>query len=169
MAAPAASFLFSFEGRDAKGMVARVKVIIGDASNTAVLTDTTTFVGHLNAMSNAVWVKNIDVAKPVTYGGAGQFQDAEDKMILTFKDPQGYLHRFAIAAPKSAGFLADLETVDSSQTDVSNLIGDFTTFVYGRNTDTSPLAYVGGTRRRVKQRRRFNIITKNPTLTGPGL
>lgn len=169
MAAPAASFKFSFEGRDAKGMIGRITMIIGDTTNSAVLTDSSTLIGHVNAMSNAVWVKNIDVAKPVTYGTAAEYLDVEDKAILTFKDPQGYLHRFQIAAPKTAGFLADKETVDSSQTDVANVITDFQTFVYGRNTDTSPLVYVAGFRVRRKIHRKFNSLTKNPALTGPGL
>lgn len=168
MAAPVSAFKFGYAFRDAKGQVGKMTVIIGDATNSAVLVDATTLFTALSAVSNANVRETISPDSVITYGGAGQFQSVEDKMQLVFQGPTGRIHRYQVPAPKASGFLADLETVNSADTNVASLLTAFTTFVYGRDTDTAPLVYVGGIRLRRRFIRRFNIITKNPAETGPG-
>lgn len=169
MAAPVAVLFISFGFRDAKGQTATLKVAIGDATNTAVLADATTLRGHLAAISNAS-VRQIQQQGPVvTYGTAADYQDIEDKLVLSFGDPAGKIHRFRVPAPIKAIFLADQETPDVANGALGNVLTDFATFCYGRGSDTAPLGpFLGGLRARSRFQRRFNLLTKSPTLAGPG-
>lgn len=168
MAAPAASLQFTYSFRDARGYIARMKVIIGDATNSAVVVDANTLVGHLRAASNAFAEINTDTFKPLTYGTAATFENVEDKAVLTFRSTDtGRLSRFSLPAPKSAVFLADQMTVDTSNALISAVINDFTTFVYANDQATAPLAFVGGLRTRRRNQRKINIFTLNPAGTGP--
>lgn len=171
MAAPVATLPVTYSFRDSKGQIAKMKVIVGAATVAACFTNLGTLENHLRAISNAAMWDSLDSNKSdkEVYGTTAQYADVEDKAVLTYKDAVGGLHRFQVAAPKSAIFLADGETVDSSQTDVAAVNTDMNTFVYGFFTDTAPLTFVGGTRVRRKAIRRFNIWTKNPALTGPGV
>lgn len=169
MAAPVVALYKGFSFRDSKGQTSRMRVLIGDATVAAVGTDEANFTTHLGGVSNCnVWFTESNNPGH-TYGTSAEYETVEDKMSLTFTDPSGFLHRYQVPAPKTAGFLADGETVDSAQTQVALLITDFTTFIYGRFNDTAPLVYVGGTRLRKKIKRKFTIWTKNPALAGPGL
>jgi len=169
MAAPVAALKLGYNFRDAKGFIRRMRFIIGAASNAAVLTDAAALTVLLQNVSNAHVFQTADAHKGVyTLGTAATYLDAEDKMVLVFNDPDGGLHRYQVPAPKSAGFLADQETVNSAQTDVAALITAFGTYIYGDQLDTAPLVYLGGSRQRRKQSRKFNIITRDPSLANPG-
>lgn len=169
MAAPVAALKVGYNFRDAKGFVRRIRVILGDATNSAILTDSANGTTLLQAVSNAHVYSTLDAHKSIlTLGTAATYLDCEDKAALTFVDPQGGFHRYQIPAPKSAGFLADQETVNAAETNMSALIGWFQSFVFGAQTDTSALVYVGGTRLRRKQSRKFNVITRDPGLANPG-
>lgn len=168
MAAPAAALYTTYTFRDAKGQTGNLKVVIGGASLSAVTTSQVSFKALVVAVSNAA-VRLVSQDNHVlSYGTTGQFQDTEDKAVLTFADPLGYFHRYQIAAPKAAGFLADLETVNAAETNMAALIASFTSIVYGRTSDTAPLVYIGGMRIRRRTIRRFNLLTKAPDDSGPG-
>jgi len=169
MAAPVDTTVRSYGFRDAKGQVAKVRIIIGAATPAAIETDAADFTTKSQAVSNAHVYQTVDPA-PInkrTYGTSAEYNTVEDKMQLTFTDTVGNLHRFEIPAPKSASFLADQETVNPAQTDVAALVTAIGTYVYGRYNDTAPLAYVGGVRVRRKLQRKMNIFVKDPTLTEP--
>jgi hypothetical protein len=168
MAAPALGDHFSFTFRDAKGQTSRMRFLIGDATQTAVITNYTTIAGHLVSASNGNVSSPFSAVSPLVYGTNAQYPDVEDKAVIVFADPAGALHRFQLPAPVSACFTTDGETVANSGA-MGAVITDISTFVYGRVTDTAPLVYIGGMRARRKMQRRFNIITKNPALSGPGL
>lgn len=164
MAAPASARKYSWTFRDDKGQTARMRALLGGASIAAIDADANTFDTHLQAVSNA-FVSRVD--SPTinhTYGTNADYETVEDKAQLTFTDPDGLLHRFQVAAPKSAIFLSDGETVDPANSDIVALVGDFGSFVYGRSTDVSPLVFVGGVRIRRKLKRKFNIFTLTPQL-----
>jgi len=167
MAAPATGLKLGFSFRDAKGQVARMRVLIGDATNAAVITDQNTLRGHLAAVSNASVLTSNNPAATPTYGTAATYVDVEDKARLFFKDPLGGIHRFEVPAPKAAVFKADQQTVDNAQTDMAALITDFATFVYGHATDTAALAYLGGFRARRRTIRKMSIFTLDSSLTNP--
>jgi hypothetical protein len=166
VAAPVATLTGSFGFRDAKGQTAKMRVIVGAASVSAAYTDTVTLQGHLGAASNAAVYNTADTIKSdkLVYGSVATFLDVEDKAILTFKDSIGGLHRYQLAAPISACFYTDTETVNPAATAIAAVIADFQSFVYGFYNDTAPLVYIGGTRLRKKLQRKFNIFTKDPTL-----
>lgn len=102
----------------------------------------------------------------VTYGTTAVFASVEDKAVLTYQDPTGGYHRFKVPAPLSALFLADGETVDST----NSLIVALNTAIDGvmvTADGAEPLQFIGGIRTRVKIRRRANINTKAPDLVQP--
>lgn len=168
MAAPAVGLRLSYTFRDSKGQTGKMRMLIGDATNAAVLTDYNNGIALLQAVSNAKVTVPTDYHKDRTYGTTAQFATVEDKAQLTFKSQQGSIVRFQIPAPKAAGFNTDLETVLPTETNMAALKTWFETYVYENITDTSPLTYVGGVRVRRKMQRKFNIFTLDPTLAGEG-
>lgn len=167
MAAPAASLRISFIFRDAKGQIGRMRVLIGGATNAAVLTSAGTLTTDLQAATNAHVSTNVDSAASHVYGTNAEFPNVEDKAQLVFADTTGNLHRYQLPAPLLACFATDGETVVNSGV-MATVIGDFQSFVYGHNSDVGPLAYIGGIRQRRRMQRRFNIFTKDPTLASEG-
>lgn len=115
----------------------------------------------------------------VTAGSTSNYQDIADKAEFFFADVNGGLHRYLVPAPKSTIFLADQETVDFTQAPVKQFVADMTasTFSGTVNNTVNPVvtrnavplsAAVGGLRRRGPTPRKFNIYTRNPTLSGQG-
>lgn len=168
MAAPVSAFRFSLIFRDAKGQVSRTRAIAGGATAAAVITDIGALATDMQDVTNAHVTTSLDSTINRTYGTNAEFPNVEDKMVLTFVDPAGNLHRYQIPAPKLAMFQADGETVNASVGVMVTLISAFTSFIYGRSSDVSPLVYVGGIRLRRRFQRRFNIFTLDPTLGGEG-
>ncbi len=158
---------YAYRFRDAKGMTARMLVVIGDASAAALDVDAGTLKTSLAAVSNAnvaIVSRDYDL---FAYGTAADYRDVEDKAVLTFVAADASLHRFQLPAPKTAIFLADGETVDAANAAIVTLVGNFTSFVYSKPGSLMG-TFLGGIRIRRKLHRRFNIYTKNPALTGPG-
>lgn len=143
-----------------------MRFLIGAADANAALGDLVTLQTNAQSASNAHVTISADAVRDQQYGTAAVFQSVEDKAVLVFQDGQGALSRFQLPAPKAAVFLADGETVDVVGA-ASAFIISMETFCYGRDTDTSPLAFVGGYRLRRKIIRRTNIWTTNPAETGP--
>ena len=168
MAAPATALRYSYVFRDAKGQTARMRVMIGDATVTAINTDANNGLTLLQACSNAFVSVPQDYHKLHTYGTNATYANVEDKAQLTFISQQGTIVRFQLPAPKAASFNTDGETVLASETNIGPLLVWFTTYVYENITDSSALSYVGGIRVRRRFQRRFNIFTKDPTLGGEG-
>lgn len=116
---------------------------------------------------------------PVAPGTAATYQDVADKAVIVFQDSSGQLHKYQIPCPVSAIFLADAESVDFTNAAVKQLVADFTHTTFG---GTAPIASnpvvtrngavltasVGGYRTRKKASQRFNIYTRNSTLSGGG-
>lgn len=171
MAAPVATLPVTYGFRDSKGQVAHMRVIVGAATVAAVYTNIVALGTLIAAVTNASVFNNLDAnqADKESYGTTATYPDIEDKMVLTYKDAIGHLHRYQVPCPKSAEFLTDGETVDQAETNMAALNTAFNTYVYGFFNDTAPLTYLGGTRVRRKLQRRFNIFTRNPALSGPGL
>jgi hypothetical protein len=145
-----------------------MRVLLGGATTAAIQASTATLNGALAAMSNATCSNlTFEQFPGHTRGTASNYQDVEDKAVLTFLDPAGAIHSYQIACPKTATFLADQETVNAAETNTAAVIAVFTTVAYGRYTDLSPLTFVGGVRKRHKMRRRANIFTLDPSLTIP--
>jgi hypothetical protein len=143
--------------------------MIGGATIAAVQTNVVTLRGHLAAASNAhCYSITYSNGPDRTYGTAANYLDVEDKMEMVFVDVNGNLHRYQVPAPLTTDFLADQETMNGADTNVSAIITDLQTFGYGVLTDTAPLVIISGIRKRKRFQRKFNILTKNPALTGPG-
>jgi hypothetical protein len=109
---------------------------------------------------------------PGTLGTQATYGSIEDKLVLTFVDSAGNLHRWQVPAPKSALFLADQETADSANAALTTLVnvlinaGSHPYFVSSRHGEAMQ-TFAGGVRIRRKLRRRKSIFTRNPTETGP--
>lgn len=96
------------------------------------------------------------------------FANVEDKAAFVFDTATGAIHRLSIPAPKAAIFQADGETIDYGNAAVAAFVG-----AYVANAVTRDGAHItesiGGGRTRARTRRRFNVRTRNPALTGQGL
>jgi hypothetical protein len=176
MAAPATIIRCTYTFRDAKGQVGQMRVYQGGADANAINTSiSANMVIHLQALSNGhVTCRNFADTQDHTYGTTADYKDVEDKLQLTFADENGGLHRFRLPAPKltSAGgavFLADGETPDVANAQVAALLTDMQANAYANAQATVPMVFIGGYRYRARTIRRFNVFTKNPQLTGPGL
>jgi len=169
VAAPAVLNNFGYTFRDAKGQVASMKFRVGGATESAVLTNAVALKALLAACTNAS-VRSVATDPPVVvYGTAAAFKDVEDKITMVWQQPStGAIHRYKLPAPLTAIFLADGETPDSTNTAYAALLTGIGTYVYGNILDTGPLQYLGGLRTRAPYIRRYNILTKDPTLTQPG-
>lgn len=170
MAAPVVAQACSFGFRDDKGQTARLRVVIGGATIAAVQTNSAALRTLLAAVSNA-HVYNITYSSggaDVVYGTDADYETVEDKAQMVYIDPQGYFHRYQVPAPIGTKFLADGETWNPSDTDVAALYTGFQTYCYGHALDAAPLVVIGSIRIRRRMKRRENILTKNPALTGPG-
>lgn len=167
MAAPVSALRFVYSFRDAKGQTARIRVLIGGATNAAVLGFAGTLATDLQALSNAHVSTNVDSVPSHTYGTNAEFPNVEDKAALTFLSPVGTIHRYQVPAPILAAFDTDGETIIAGDA-VTAVVANFQSFVYGHPTDTGPLAYVGGIRQRRPFQRKFNIFTKNTALSAEG-
>jgi hypothetical protein len=175
----------SFGFRDSKGQTASLRVyMISGADSDANYTQEARIATDLAALTNAV----VETAKgpytkapvAVGYGAAATYEDVEDKAVMTFATGFGAIHRFEIPAPLSAIFMADGETVDPTNVNVKHLVADMINSTYSGTAPNADITtahsdrngqalttWYGGVRARRKMRRRVNIFTKNPALTGP--
>jgi len=157
--------------RDAKGNTARVSFFV-DSGGTAITQHAAAaaVITAMEALSNAIVqaykgpATNPSIA--VVYGANATFASIEDKAIFTFLTADGSTHRYQIPAPLEAIFLADGETVDPSNTAVTAFTSAVVANTVGR-TGTAITFGAFGTRIRRKMRRRINIFTKDPSLSGP--
>jgi hypothetical protein len=157
------AFRASLTYRDSRNNTAVSRMFIGGDSAAGITAVHTAAA----ALSNATVTDSEEAAAAPVAGTAGTYNDVEDRAIIVFQTPGGAIHRYAIMAPKSTIFLADQETVD-----FSGGVAAFVTAVLANvtNADGDNLASaVGGYRARVKMQRKFNIRTRNTTLTGQGL
>jgi len=157
--------------RDAKGNTSRMSFFVDGATAALQATAAVAVITPLQALSNAIISSTsgpaTGVPTEVVYGTAADYQSVEDKAIMTFQTSTGDIHRFQVPAPLASIFLADGETVDPANT----LVVAYNSAVNANVTDRhgSLLAFgANGTRIRRKMHRRFNIFTKNPSLSGPG-
>jgi hypothetical protein len=167
MAAPAAAEKLSYRFRDAKGNTGRMTFIIGDATEAAVMADYDAGVALLQACTNAN-VQEVTSPNPVrTYGTNAEFPNIEDKAVLVFSDSQSKRHTFQLPAPKLNIFEADGETVKQTGGSLPALLTWIETFVFGFQTDTAALGYLGGFRLRRKNHRKVNINVLSSNLDEP--
>lgn len=167
-----AVFAESVSYRDSKGEVSRISFYVSAATAAAALTAATNVVNLIAALTNAAFnnAKGAYTSSPAqnVYGTTAEYETSEDKAVLQFQTSTGAIHKYMVPAPKAAIFLADRETVDSAQADVAALTAAFVTNQVCSRDGALITAFIGGTRLRRKLRRKFNIYTRNPQLTGPG-
>lgn len=117
------------------------------------------------------------VQNTLTYGtspGGDILVPIEDKLVLSAQCANAQPWRLSLPSPLETCFLADGETGDAAQADVAALVSyltvDDANGARACNLAASKVNLVYGLSRvRRRVRRRFNLITKNPLLTGPGL
>lgn len=159
----------SFSFYDSKNFVSKSRYFWSPASTLATVgAFALGMTPLLQALSNANTFDPLGAAAAPVQGSGAEFPTAEDKMEITFQTASGALHRYQIPAPKSAKFLADNETVNFADTDVTAYVNYVIANVSSRDGDPITAA-VGGMRVRVKLQRKFNIRSRNPLTTGQGL
>lgn len=164
---------------DDKGQTAVMKFYVSNATDAGAKTAAQAVVTAINALTNCAndGARGAYTSPPGahTYGTDADYESVEDKASLTFRTASGAIHRYQIPAPIQDMFRDDGETVkspdgggDAQQILIQALVDAVVGDVCSRD-GALIAAYVGGTRRRAKLQRKFNIYTLNPDLTGPGL
>lgn len=167
--------------RDARGQTARVGAYYKEdetsaASRGNAILQALSIVPSFDAISNAVRIGGYGlisyVLNPDQFGSQAQFQNAEDKALLTWLCADNTLHRMSIPAPKVAIFLADQETVNLANALIVTLVSEMLTVDptggYACNKSGSAFtALVAGLRVRRKFQRKTTIWTLIPAETGP--
>lgn len=169
----AVTMLSTLSLRDDKGQVAKMRwystaATAGDAATSALAVE-----AAIVAITNCTVVSFTGPAgldpQPIVYGTSAQYKNCEDKAQLLFQTAVGALHKFQIPAPKVAIFLTDQETVDPGNGLVVTLVAAMTDGVTCDRSSSPLSSLIGGGYIRRKTERKFNTITKNPALAGPGL
>lgn len=111
---------------------------------------------------------------PNAYGAAGAYQNIEMKALLTFQTATGAIHRYQVPAPLLSIFDADEETVktpDGGGDAQQILLDTLVTAMVGNVASRDGVllnSYIGGIFLTRRFKRKFDIFTKDPALTGPG-
>lgn len=157
--------------RDARGKVGRSNYYIGGVDIAALGAADNALQAAVAALTLAhVYGTSINHnSEAVIYGGSsGGYPDVEDKLVMVFQTADGSLHRYATPAPKFSDLENDGETAAVGATDVANYIAAVLGNVTSRSGEQMTVC-LGGYRRRSATIRRFNVITRNPMLSGEGL
>lgn len=174
-----ATFPQTITYRDDKGQTATMKMYVVNATAAGALTAATAIVNAMDDLTNAAnnGARGAYTSPPSanSYGTDAQYESIEDKAVLTFRTATGSPHRYQVPAPIAALFRVDGETVKSpdaggdAQEILMDILVDAMVGVVSSRDGNLLAAYIGGTRRRTKNQRKFNIYTLNPDLSGPGL
>lgn len=164
--------------RDDKGQTATMKFYVSAATAALALTAAQAIVDALDDLTNCAnnGARGAYTSSPTAnaYGTNAEYETVEDKAQLTFQTASGALHRYQIPAPLASIFEADGETVktpDAGGDAQQILLDTLVTAMVGDAASRDGVllsSYIGGIRLRRRFRRRFNIFTLNPELTGPG-
>lgn len=160
--------------RDDKGQTSTVRFfVVANATQALAATAAAALIALMTPLTNAAVqaVRGPSNLSPVgvVYGTNAEFENVEDKAEFTYETAAGSIHRYQIPAPKASIFLADGETIDYTNSDVAAFDAAVKNGNYGSRDGTPITLSIGGSRKRVKIQRKFNVITRNPTLTGQGL
>lgn len=161
------AFPKSLTFRDAKNQTSTMHYFAGAADAATAATAALSIEGAVAPLTNATVRSGDNSALAPQAGTAAALEDVEDKANFVFQSTFGSIHRYSVAAPKLSIFLADEETIDYTNADVAAFVTAFTGAAATR--DGQGLSSVGGSRDRVRLQRKFNVRTRNPTLTGQGL
>jgi hypothetical protein len=158
--------------RDSKNQVATVGFYVSGAA-----------IGDQNSAASAIQLALIPLTNAHLDGGTGPspvppaapvaganavYANVEDKARFVFDTATGQVHKLSIPAPKASIFQADAETIDYANADVAAFVAAYTAGAVTRD-GVRITESIGGGRIRSRTRRRFNVRTRNPALTGQGL
>lgn len=122
----------SFTFRDAKGQQSTVRFFCSTGAG-AVADLQTQLIALETALKGLTNAAEQSSSGPVSrtgtkqYGTSGSpYQDVQQKAVMTFQDSVGGLHRFQIPAPVIAAFLADQQTIDPANGNVTAFIAAMT-------------------------------------------
>lgn len=171
----AATFQVAIGYTDAKGAQSRVKNFITADTDAHALAAYTLLVNAIDPLTQATLTSAQGIGGILTisgaYGSPSLFDSVTDKLISTFIDAAGQLHRFSVPSPKSTLFLADGLTVDPANTDYVAYVNVITNFAAnpGFVSTRGGLAFSswgGGLRTKRANRKRMTVFTKDGNLTG---
>lgn len=160
--------------RDARGYTSPVRLVLASDTEADLVTTATGLVALFNACSNAVIVSAIgpySLEMTGAYGTNSEYANVVDKANVVMQASDFTLHKVGIPAPiLTACFFADGETVDPEATELAALIAALTNATSHAVAPRSHAPFstaLGGMRTRSKNRRRTNIRTLSPDLSGP--
>jgi hypothetical protein len=173
-----ATYPQTFSFRDAKGQTSTIRMWIVNATDAGAHAAGLAVHNALDALTNAApgpakGAYNTAPA-PNAYGTAAMYQNIENKALLTFQTATGAIHRYQLPAPILAMFEPDEETVkapdgggDAQQILLETLVTAMVGNVASRD-GVLLASYIGGIFLTRRFKRRFDIFTKDPSLSGAG-
>jgi len=164
--------------RDSKGQTATMRFFVANATDAGAKTAAQAVIAAINPLTNCAEGSALGAFTrapvPNDFGTTDNYKTVEMKAQVTFQTNTGALHRYMIPAPIEDLFEADGETVktpdaggDAQQILLQNLVDAVVGDVCSRDGVVMN-SYVGGIFVAKHLKRRFNIFTRNPQLTGPG-
>lgn len=168
----------TYSYRDTKGQTSTMRMWFVNATDAGAKTAAAAVRAALDALTNAAPgpAKGADNTAPApnTYGTAAQYQNIENKALLTFQTATGAIHRYQLPCPIVAMFRSDEETVktpDSGGDAQQILLDTLVTAMVGNVSSRDGVlinSFIGGIFINRRFKRKFDIFTKDPGLTGPG-
>lgn len=163
----------SWTFRDDKGQTATTRMFIkagadAVAQEASAVAVKNALIGLSNAAIQSATGPDTEQSIARVYGANADFETVEDKAVFVYETAAGSIHKYQVPAPKAAIFLSDGETIDFTNA----LVIAYNTAVLAAACDRNGVLVtisVGGYRDKRKLKTRFNVITRNPTLTGQGL
>ena len=155
--------------RDSRGKIARVRFFVAAGTPANESTQAGAVVTALAGLSNAQQATSHGAfnqsPSAVIYGARSTYENAEDKLVITYQSAVGSIHRLQVPAPLSTVFLADGMTMDPTNVLVTAL-GTATIGIITDANGNALTTLVAGVRVRRKNQRKITIFSLTPVF-GP--
>ncbi len=173
-----ATYPQTYSYRDHKGQTSTMRMWFVNATDAGAKTAAAAVRTALDALTNAAPgpAKGADNTAPApnSYGVTATYANIEQKALLTFQTATGAIHRYQLPAPILLMFDTDQETVitpDGAGSAQQILLNDLVTAMVGNVASRDGVllnSYIGGIYLTRRFKRKFDIFTKDPDISGPG-
>ena len=158
--------------RDARGFLYYVRgytLASGEAgaqTNAEILFSALTPLSGANAQTTTGCL--LSPTSSMQRGSVSDYSDGAIKLVYSWQDAVGVVHRWRLPSPSDALFSADGVTLDASNATVINLAANMAAADICSRAGILYQLTLGGVRERGRQRRRLAIAILNPALTNQG-
>lgn len=161
----------AYRWRDHKGLTSWSRFYILNTTLALAQANASSLVASLTPITNAHLDGGGGVYVPVVaapaYGANAEYSDSQDKVEIFWRTVAGSIRRQQFPAPKRVIFLADQETADRTQVNMSSLIGAMTANNACDRDGVRLNTFILARRIRVPLHRKASVYLLAPNLTMP--